>query len=150
VRVVKRAQEGVKGGWSRRPGTRGQSGEQRTVCTHVLLTPEIHRLPFLPLRCPRCARSTEETNKRLGKGRKTAKLRGPVAAFVDRMKLEDLEDGVLDQVDWFAAGDALPDEDAAVGFLAREVGLTPAEVAFFLPSLNEAVALEAEVNAAVS
>lgn len=102
-----------------------------------------------PLPTPRRC-STEETNKRLGKGRKAAKLRGPVAAFVDRMKLEDLEDGVLDQVDWFAAQDALPDEDDAVGFLAREVGMTPAEVAFFLPALNEAVALEAEVNAAVS
>ena len=45
--------------------------------------------------------STEEVNKRLGKSRMKSKMRGPIASFVDRMKLEDLEDSVMDQVRLF-------------------------------------------------
>ena len=40
----------------------------------------------------------EEINKRLGKTRIKGKIRGPSQSFVDRMKIEDAADGVLDQV----------------------------------------------------
>lgn len=48
------------------------------------------------------------------------------------------------QVDWFAPEDALPEEEALSEFLSEDMGMTPAEVAFFLPRLNEAILLEVE------
>lgn len=98
-------------------------------CCHTISF--IYSLPTLliPTRLspfPFLFRSTEETNKRLGKSRSKDKLRGPMQIFVDRMKLEDLEDSVLEQVDWFAAQDALPGTDEAVEFLEKELGMTPA------------------------
>lgn len=52
----------------------------------------------------------EELNNRIGKTRIKGKQRGFKESFVQRMKVEDAEESVIEQVDYFHAEDALPDE----------------------------------------
>lgn len=71
----------------------------------------------------------EEVNQRLGKTRITGKMHGPPTSFVERMKLEDAAEGVLDQLDWFRGDAALPDEAEARAFLAGTMGMTEVRAA---------------------
>lgn len=66
----------------------------------------------------------EEVNQRLGKTRMKGKMHGPPTSFVERMKLEDAAEGILDQLDWFRTEDALPDEEEARAFLSTTMGMT--------------------------
>lgn len=52
----------------------------------------------------------EQLNNRLGKTRIKGKVRGPTQSFARHMRLEDVEEELVDEYDWFNAEDALPDE----------------------------------------
>ncbi|RYG52480.1 hypothetical protein EON67_01165 [archaeon] len=53
----------------------------------------------------------EQVENRIGKTRMKGKVRPPTPKFLQRMRLEDEQEALLDQVDWFYAEDVLPDQE---------------------------------------